>query len=100
MRKLLSLAVLAVLVTANGARSAEEKIRVLIIDGQNNHDWRSTTPVLKKELEESGRFTVEVATTAQKPTLPAEPKSDSDAELTAYKAGLAKYADDFAAYKH
>lgn len=34
----------------------------LIIDGQNNHDWKSTTPVLKKILEGSGLFTVAVAT--------------------------------------
>jgi type 1 glutamine amidotransferase len=38
------------------------KLRALIIDGQNNHDWKSTTPVLRKMLESSGRFTVEVAT--------------------------------------
>src|SRR4051812_42533703 len=36
---------------------------VLIIDGQNNHDWKATTPVLKKILEDSGLFRVEVATT-------------------------------------
>ena len=39
-----------------------EKLRALIIDGQNNHDWQSTTPLLKKHLEASGRFTVDVAT--------------------------------------
>ena len=35
---------------------------VLIIDGQNNHDWKTTTPVLKQILEETGLFRVEVAT--------------------------------------
>ena len=35
---------------------------VLIIDGQNNHDFKSTTPHLKKILEETGLFRVEVAT--------------------------------------
>ena len=34
----------------------------LIVDGQNNHDWKSTTPLLQKALESSGRFTVDVAT--------------------------------------
>jgi type 1 glutamine amidotransferase len=38
------------------------KIRVVIIDGQNNHDWRSTTPFLKKVLLKSGRFSVDVST--------------------------------------
>ena len=39
-----------------------EKIKALIVDGQNNHDWRKTTPVLKAALESSGIFTVDVAT--------------------------------------
>lgn len=42
--------------------SRAPKIRVLIVDGQNNHDWKSTTPILKHIFEESGRFTVDVAT--------------------------------------
>jgi type 1 glutamine amidotransferase len=37
-------------------------LRVLIIDGQNNHEWKVTTPILKNILESSGRFTVDVAT--------------------------------------
>ncbi len=46
-----------------GPASAAEKLSVLIIDGENPyHDWQVTTPVLKKILEDSGRFTVEVAT--------------------------------------
>jgi type 1 glutamine amidotransferase len=36
------------------------KIRVLILSGRNNHDWRSTTPFLKRILEASGRFDVRV----------------------------------------
>jgi uncharacterized protein len=40
----------------------QEKLRALIIDGQNNHDWKTTTPLLKKALESSGRFKVDVAT--------------------------------------
>lgn len=38
-------------------------LKVLIVDGQNNHDWKATTPVLKKILEQDGRFQVDVATT-------------------------------------
>ncbi len=37
--------------------------KALIVDGQNNHDWKSTTPVLKKLLEDTKLFTVDVATT-------------------------------------
>jgi type 1 glutamine amidotransferase len=38
------------------------KIKALIIDGQNNHAWQKTTPILKAALESSGLFTVDVAT--------------------------------------
>ena len=41
-------------------------IRALIIDGQNNHDWKATTPALKKILEAGGLFQVEVLTTPPK----------------------------------
>lgn len=44
------------------AASAADKIKVLIVDGQNNHDWKMTTPVLKAIMEEPGIFTVEVST--------------------------------------
>jgi uncharacterized protein len=37
-------------------------IRALIVDGQNNHDFKATTPHLKKVLEATGLFTVDVAT--------------------------------------
>ena len=42
--------------------SADERLRVLILDGQNNHDWQATTPIIRSILEECDRFQVEVAT--------------------------------------
>jgi len=45
-----------------GEQAKSPRIRALIIDGQNNHDWRRTTPVLVAALKSSGRFTVDVAT--------------------------------------
>src|SRR5213080_3803491 len=45
---------------------AATPIRTLIIDGQNNHDWKQTTPVLKKILEDSGLFQADVLTTPPK----------------------------------
>ncbi|MBI3877193.1 MAG: ThuA domain-containing protein [Verrucomicrobia bacterium] len=41
-------------------------LKALIIDGQNNHDWKNTTPVIKRILEDSGKFTVDVATAPAK----------------------------------
>ena len=39
-------------------------IRVLIVDGQNNHkEWPATTALMKHDLEETGRFEVDVART-------------------------------------
>jgi type 1 glutamine amidotransferase len=64
MKRLFLLALLAAPVFA-------ANIKVLIIDGQSGgpyHKWQLTTPVLKKELEETGLFDVDVATLpAQRP---------------------------------
>ncbi len=52
----------------NAAATAEKPaeprtpIKVLIVDGQNNHNWQATTPVLKRAIGDSELFTVEVAT--------------------------------------
>lgn len=46
--------------------TAATPMKALIIDGQNNHDWKSSTPHLKKVLEATGLFTVDVATTPAK----------------------------------
>src|SRR2546423_1531146 len=48
---------------AGSILAADGKLRVLIIDGQNNHNWRAMTPPMKADLERSGRFSVDVATT-------------------------------------
>jgi hypothetical protein len=36
------------------------KIAVLIITGQHGHNWRGTTPLLRKALEDTGKFEVRV----------------------------------------
>lgn len=50
---------------------AASPIKVLLIDGQSAgpyHQWKLTTPVLKKELEETGLFQVTVATAPESPS--------------------------------
>ena len=42
--------------------SAAAPHKALIVDGQNGHDWKGTTPPLKTLLEKSGLFSVDVAT--------------------------------------
>lgn len=51
--------------TKTTKKSEETKpapIKVLLLDGQNNHDWKTTSPILRKQLLDSGRFTVDTAT--------------------------------------
>jgi uncharacterized protein len=40
--------------------------KALIVDGQNGHKWKDTTPVLKQLLEQTGLFAVDVATSPAK----------------------------------
>jgi type 1 glutamine amidotransferase len=57
---------LLVLLALGQSAVAAETIRVLIIDGQNNHNWQLMTPPMKQDLIDSGRFSVDVATTPEK----------------------------------
>jgi len=60
-------ALCAVLALLSAPGLAAEKLRALIVDGQNNHgNWPQTTPMMKKYLEDSGLFTVDVVTHAPK----------------------------------
>ena len=52
--------VLATVFASAPVLTADAKIQVLIITGQNGHDWRGTTPVLRELLENSGRSEVHV----------------------------------------
>lgn len=66
-RRFLSSAILALSCFVFGLASQAfavdaEKIKVLIIDGQNNHEWQKTTPLLDQMLQKSGRFVADVTT--------------------------------------
>ena len=56
------LMLLALLFLSSSGLFGADKITALIIDGQNNHDWKLTTPYLQAILENSGIFSVEVKT--------------------------------------
>ncbi|HEY3319041.1 MAG TPA: ThuA domain-containing protein [Planctomycetota bacterium] len=79
-RMLLVAALLASLLT-NLLAAEGDKIAALIVDGQNNHNWKADTPLLKKALEASGRFTVDVATS---------PPGKGD--MSTFKPDFSKYA--------
>jgi type 1 glutamine amidotransferase len=57
-------------------------LRVLILSGRNNHDWRTTTPFLRKLLADTGRFDVRVCE---------EPAGLTSETLSAYDAIVVDY---------
>jgi type 1 glutamine amidotransferase len=59
---------------------AQEKSRVLIVDGQNNHNYKAMTPFMKEQLEKSGLFSVDVSTTP--PAAPKPPKNETPEQAT------------------
>ncbi|HTA44981.1 MAG TPA: ThuA domain-containing protein [Bryobacteraceae bacterium] len=76
----LLLAIIGLISSAQGAAP----IRVMLLDGESAgtyHDWRAITPILKRDLEETGLFQVDVVTA---------PPSTS---------GLAGFNPDFSKYQ-
>uniref|UniRef100_A0A7C2NYV7 ThuA domain-containing protein n=1 Tax=Schlesneria paludicola TaxID=360056 RepID=A0A7C2NYV7_9PLAN len=66
---------------------AADPIKVLIVDGQNNHrNWPQTTQMMKSYLEQTGLFTVDVATTAPNGTDP-----DFKPDFARYRVVLSNY---------
>ncbi|PQO39946.1 ThuA domain-containing protein [Bremerella cremea] len=68
------------------AQADEGKLKALIIDGQNNHGiWPKTTQMMKSYLEETGRFSVDIATTGKNSTEGFSPKfADYDVVVSNY----------------
>jgi hypothetical protein len=84
------LALVALVASVHTARadpsSDTPKIKVILIDGQNNHNWRATTPLLKKVLEDSGCFTVDVSSNLKPGDKPGEVK-----DTVPFPPDLSKY---------
>jgi type 1 glutamine amidotransferase len=79
---------------------AEGKLKVLLIDGQNNHAWQETTPLLVAILQESGRFDVTVSTTPPAaPRAPKAPQDKSEAAQAKFAAELKDWEAKTAAFK-
>lgn len=58
--------VVAGLLTFLTACKNETGYKTLIITGQNNHNWKASSPVLKQILDETGLFSSEIITTPEK----------------------------------
>ena len=59
-------------------------VRVLILSGSNNHDWRKTTPCLQQILDANDRFTVRI--TEQPNTLSAKDLAETDVIVSNWNA--------------
>ncbi len=79
-------AALLLLLLAGLPSLAAEKLKALIVDGQNNHNWKATTPVLKQALEDSGLFSVDVATSPSGQDL-----SEFNPEFSKYDVVVSNY---------
>lgn len=60
------LLIVAGLLSFFAACKNEATYRTLIITGQNNHLWKSSSPVLKTILDETGLFSCDIAATPEK----------------------------------
>ncbi|HUW19667.1 MAG TPA: family 16 glycoside hydrolase [Sedimentisphaerales bacterium] len=65
-RKVLTAAVLGLAVAATSGAAEAATLKALIVNGQNNHGWQISSPILKQMLEQSGMFEVDVATSPPK----------------------------------
>lgn len=66
------------------APAAPAKLQALIITGQHQHDWKGTTPVLRKILEDTGKFDVRVTE---------EFRGAGPATLAPYDVVIVNYSD-------
>src|SRR5262245_29141752 len=97
MKRLLALSLC--LLFARTATAEGPPYKALIIDGQNNHGWQATTPILKKVLEDTKLFTVDVATAPMAPRRPQKPKDAGNAEQQKkFEEALAKFEAERAEY--
>jgi type 1 glutamine amidotransferase len=78
---------------------AAAQLKVLIIDGQNNHAWAATTPVLKQILQDTGIFSVDVTTTPTRPIAPTLPAGATAEQKAAHAEKLQAFARAEADYQ-
>jgi type 1 glutamine amidotransferase len=65
-KQYLLLIIISGLLTFLSACKNESAYKTLIITGQNNHDWKTSSPILKQILDETGLFSSEIMITPEK----------------------------------
>ena len=79
-RKYFLLPIVAVLFTFFSACKENATYKTLIITGQNNHNWKASSPVLKQILDETGMFESTIMITPEK-----------DGNMTTFNPDFSKY---------
>ncbi len=64
---------------------APGRLRALIVDGENDHDWRTATQAIREILEATGRFEVRVSSSG--PTAWRPPFASADVVILNYNSG-------------
>src|SRR4026208_558803 len=72
---------------------AQSRINVLLVTGQSNryHNWEVSSPIVKRLLEDSGRFAVTLATTPPKSAAPNQDMSSFAPKFSDYQAVVLDY---------
>jgi type 1 glutamine amidotransferase len=79
-KQYLILIVVAGLLTFLSACKNEAGYKTLIITGQNNHNWKASSPVLKQILDETGMFKAEIMITP-----------DTSGDMNTFNPDFSKY---------
>jgi type 1 glutamine amidotransferase len=89
----LFVALAAVALSSNGLTSAQTAIQVLLITGQSNqyHNWEVSSPIVKRQLEASGRFAVSLKTTPPKGAAPNQDMSGFAPRFSDYQGVVLDY---------
>lgn len=89
----LFVAVAALPLASHRLTSAQTPIQVLLVTGQSNryHNWEVSSPIVKRQLEESGRFAVTVQATPPKGTTPNQDMSSFAPRFADYQAVVLDY---------
>ncbi|MDR0724771.1 MAG: ThuA domain-containing protein [Prevotellaceae bacterium] len=70
--------------------NAKDPIKVLVLTGQNNHNWQASSVILQKYLNESGIFAADLAVSPKT----GEDMSSFCPDFSAYKAVVLDYTGD------
>jgi hypothetical protein len=87
-RKISALMVVGACVLFALPAAGQGRIRVMLLDGQNNHNWQSTSPVLKKLLDETGLFDTTIVTA---PDVSAPEFASFKPDFSAYRVVVMNY---------